>query len=52
MHGYKTVFSLLELSVVGNVIYFIQSDRLGRRCIVTGHGWSVSAPTSALLSVS
>jgi SAM-dependent methyltransferase len=40
------------LPVVGNVIYFIQSDRPGHCGILAGHCSFVSAPTSAFLSVS
>ena len=40
------------LLVVGNVIYFIQSDRPGHCGILAGHCSFVSAPTSAFLSVS
>jgi hypothetical protein len=41
-----------DLAVVGNVIYFIQSDRPGHCGILAGHCSFVSAPTSAFLSVS
>jgi hypothetical protein len=40
------------LTVVGNVIYFIQSDRPGHYGILAGQCSFVSAPTSAFLSVS
>jgi hypothetical protein len=42
----------LPITVVGNVIYFIQSDRRGHCGILAGHCSFVSAPTSAFLSVS